>query len=498
MAHEVVVVGGGIGGLTVAALLAARGVDVCLLERQPQVGGCAGSLEKFDYAFESTLGLYSGWSEGEIHERIFAELSIGLPETLQLTPSYVARLPDDNLEIAVGSDAKRFEEELRKGFPECAASALSFYRQSQSISDVLLEALRRVPDFATASRTRRVYALLPKINSAVRLFALKDQTVNQKLERTSSRFHRFVELQLQTFGANELDQISYLAACVLLNLPRKNLVAIRGGAVTLAELLAESIKKSGGKVRLDSPVLRLSYDSNGRATGVDLLSGENIVARKAIVSNLTVWDTYGKLIGLNRTPAALKRRLGALRSSGAYLIYAGMEEAAAARLPAGHLLIATGFRSDPDNIIDISRFAFAAAPEGDPRGPQGMRAATIVFPTDVDEWFTYQADPDEHDRRDQAALESAWQTVHANLPELGADIEVIETATPQTYYDLTRRKLGMVGGLGYSVPLWGSGCVTHVTTLPNVFLVGDTTFPGAGVANVSHSALIVANKITQK
>ena len=49
---EVVVVGGGIGGLTVAALLAHRGMNVCLLERQPDVGGCAASFDKFGYAFE--------------------------------------------------------------------------------------------------------------------------------------------------------------------------------------------------------------------------------------------------------------------------------------------------------------------------------------------------------------------------------------------------------------------------------------------------------------
>ena len=51
MTHDVVVVGGGIGGLTVAALLAARGVDVCLIERAWQTGGCAASFEIMDYRF---------------------------------------------------------------------------------------------------------------------------------------------------------------------------------------------------------------------------------------------------------------------------------------------------------------------------------------------------------------------------------------------------------------------------------------------------------------
>ena len=47
-AYDVVVVGGGIGGLTVAALLSARGLNTCLLERQSQVGGCIARVE-FSY-----------------------------------------------------------------------------------------------------------------------------------------------------------------------------------------------------------------------------------------------------------------------------------------------------------------------------------------------------------------------------------------------------------------------------------------------------------------
>ena len=57
MTYEVVVVGGGIGGLTAAALLSARGVSVCLLERASRVGGCAADFKHLGHAFESGPGL---------------------------------------------------------------------------------------------------------------------------------------------------------------------------------------------------------------------------------------------------------------------------------------------------------------------------------------------------------------------------------------------------------------------------------------------------------
>ena len=68
-----------------------------------------------------------------------------------------------------------------------------------------------------------------------------------------------------------------------------------------------------------------------------------MVARRAVISNMTIWDTYGKLIGLNRTPAEIKKQLAQLRGGGAYLIYASLEEAAVARLPGSHFLVASSW-----------------------------------------------------------------------------------------------------------------------------------------------------------
>ena len=75
---------------------------------------------------------------------------------------------------------------------------------------------------------------------------------------------------------------------------------------------------------------------------MDLLSGERVFARKAIFSNLTIWDTYGKLIGLNRTPPEIKKHLNTLRGTGVYVIYAGMEESAVSRLPGTRMLVEDG------------------------------------------------------------------------------------------------------------------------------------------------------------
>src|SRR5204862_178981 len=139
MEYEVVVIGAGIGGLTAAAVLAKRGVKVCLLERQSYAGGCAANVEHAGYQFEPTHGLYCGWE------------------------------------------------------PE-------------------------------------------------------------------------------------------------------------GGVQSLIDALVESFRHNGGKLRLSSPVLRLAYGPDGSPIGVDLLNGERVAATRAIVSNLTIWDTYGKLIGPARTP----------------------------------------------------------------------------------------------------------------------------------------------------------------------------------------------------
>ncbi len=119
---------------------------------------------------------------------------------------------------------------------------------------------------------------------------------------------------------------------------------------------------------------------------------------------------------------------------------------------------------------------------------------TVHAFTNAEDWFSYHTTEEETEAQDQAMLEACWAGLHSAMPELGSGAEVIDSLTPRGYYDLTRRKLGMVGnpvpaGLGF----WQAQ-PSYTTALPNLFIVSDTVSNG-GLAPLSRSALSLAYRI---
>ncbi|PYS90964.1 MAG: hypothetical protein DMF64_13635 [Acidobacteria bacterium] len=498
MRYEVVVVGAGIGGLTTAALLAARGVSVCVLEKESRAGGCATPFAHGGYEFEPGAGLYACWQPDEIHARVFAELPVAPPEARRLEPAYVVRLPD-MIDVRVGGASdEEFAATLCAAFPECADAAVAFYRELAPLAAALRRSARRVPALLSATKFQRMQLLASEPRHASKLRARAGDTTSAHLTNTSPRFRRFIDAQLQLCTQTTSEECAYLFAAVALTEPLRGLYELRGGVAALTDALAAAIKQCGGTIRFDTTALRLAYDQSGHAIGVDLLSGERIEATRAIVSNLTVWDTYGKLVGLKHTPPAVRARLRDAHAWGAYLIFAELDAEARAHLPAARILALTDWQAGQAYDPTSAQLMFHVAHEGATHVPADKRAVTISTFTDAAQWFAYHEDESGHEAQDQETLAAWWARLHAALPELGDQIEVRETATPRTYYEQTRRKLGMIGSIGRTPASFTAQAFTHRTTLPNLYMVGDTVFPGASLAAVTHSALIVANEIAPK
>jgi phytoene dehydrogenase-like protein len=216
---------------------------------------------------------------------------------------------------------------------------------------------------------------------------------------------------------------------------------------------------------------------------VDLLSGERVGATRAMVSNLTIWDTYGKLVGPGRTPRQISAGLKELRAWGAYQMFLTINPRVASSVSPFPLLIASELTADSSSNSGHDQMAF--------RANSAAATAVVSAYTPAEDWFSFHEDQEAFETRDRALLDTLWTRLHRAMPELGDGIELIETATPQTFYEDVRRRFGMIG----RPHTQSLNQATWNTPYPNLWIVGDSVAGGIGIEGVVDSAWQLVNRI---
>ncbi|RBN37334.1 FAD-dependent oxidoreductase, partial [Priestia megaterium] len=117
MHKQVVVIGGGVGGLTAGALLAKLDYEVTVLEASREWGGCAGKFQRHLYTFPVGATLGMGFEHGGIHERIGMYLGLEI-EKVSLEKIMKVHLPHRTL--IYYQDRYQHISYLQKQFPHKA------------------------------------------------------------------------------------------------------------------------------------------------------------------------------------------------------------------------------------------------------------------------------------------------------------------------------------------------------------------------------------------
>ncbi len=326
---DVIVIGGGVAGLTTAALLGKRGMDVLVLEAREHLGGLTSTDDIVPGVPCDTVDHELGW----VPPALVAELALdrhGL-ELLQCDPCATALVPGAPGEsITLYPGAERTVASLRRFSPSDTAAWPAFAQRVAQLSG-FLRALYDVPApslFATGTGNLVSMLALGRKARALGRNGIFDLLRTLPMSIADVLDESFENTALKgLLAARAVSRIlqgprSGATAFVFLHhhvgLPSgavRGMLTARGGVGALAGAMIGAGKAHGVTFRTGVRVARIDV-MNERAQGVTLESGEEIAADR-VVSSLDARRTIYDLIDPVHVEPELSRAIGHVRMRGA-------------------------------------------------------------------------------------------------------------------------------------------------------------------------------------
>lgn len=500
-APRVVVIGGGIGGLATAGLLARGGAEVTLVEAQPTLGGRAGRLEVDGHTFDTGPSWYL---MPEAFSHYFALLGRDVDSELDLVdldPRYrvmfegsdpagpaqvldVSADPEENwrrfdtLSPGEGEAMRRYAEEAGDLYRIALDRFLytTYARPQRVLNREVLTGLPRLAGLLTRSLGSRIAARVrdPRLRQVLGFHAV---FLGSTPDRAPALFSLMSHLDLR-------DGVRYP----------------RGGIYALVEALARAAREEGAQLRTSAPVARILVSDQGRATGVELESGE-VIEADAVVSGADLHHTETVLVPerwrTHPEPRWRRRRPGVSALLAMVEVDGAVPELAHHTLffardwDAGFDAITAGERPPTPASVYVSRVG-ATDPSVSPAGKDSL-FLLVPYPADPTLGGTPQSraslEAEVHERLGQVG---AW----AGVPDLASRSRVLSLVTP---WDFASRLGAWQGGaLGLEHTLLQSAMFrpSNVSSkVPNLLYAGASVTPGIGVPLCLISAELVAKRL---
>ncbi|NJN19688.1 MAG: NAD(P)-binding protein [Oscillochloris sp.] len=500
--YDVIVIGAGIGGLTTAALCAARGRRVLVLEQHYLPGGSAQTFPSGRYRFDVGPKLFFGMDPGRgnmpYHGEVFDELG-EWPDLVFHERYYSIRHPGGSLHV--GGSVAEYVAQLADAFPAEAANIGTLYRKLEHIHRLFV-GMPNLPlddPFAIMQLIWRVpLDRLLEISywSRISMGELFDRYVR------SPELRAIFNAEFVAFCYSDIDDApAVLAALVLIERHKGGGSFTKGGSAELAKLLIRGLERHGGRLDYRRSVRRVLVD-RGRACGVELADGTRIAAQW-VVSNAGLVNTFGRsdtcvepLVEPQWLRSGTREKVDQTLFTDSFLtIFAGVDGSVFPPGTGAHMLYLEDY---PASVRTMRMLTVCNSSFDDPSlAPDGKHAVQLIY---VDQEFCrfndWQRD-EQYDARKAEATRRGLAMAERLFPGFGAAIDRIEVGTPLTYADYLA-KWGGGWGAAMTVDQFAFRRFQHRTDVDRLLLVGADTHPGIGVISVTMSAINCAYHIARR
>lgn len=497
---KIIVVGAGIGGLSVAARLAKSGHHVEIFEASSRTGGKCRREWIEGYAFDTGPSLFT---LPAVYKDLFLKTGKRIESSLTLkavNPSFRYNFPDGKHVDFVNLDLPKTCEAIDKSLGKDAGDA---WHRIMQRAEVMWDISRNpfitssAPNFMTLLRMATRRHFIQELKMIAPFSSLS------KIARSYTNDPRIISIveRYATYTGSD----PRLAPAALLTIPfiETSFGAwhIEGGVGRLGEELAKRCESLGVKIHLNQPIDTIIV-KNGVAQGVvDSLGIEHFA--DVVISNVDPSILYNRLIHKSvKVVAKERKKLKASSPSLAgFVLLLGLDNSKingdVPQLAHHNIYFPKDYDAEFDQIFK------AKVPVSDPTiyickpdDPEMVKRAN------TESWFvlvnapTHQSvggwdwsnNPQDYARQIISKMDLMGLRVSERL-------DVMEFRTPRDLEFAT----GAPGGAIYGTALHGArslfGKVNNKTPIMNLYALGGGTHPGGGLPLVGIGAELVANLV---
>ncbi len=487
---KVIIVGAGPGGLTAAMILAHRGFDVEVFEKEEVVGGRNAPLTLQDYTFDTGPTFLM---MNFILREMFTETGRKLQDYItaqRLEPMY--RLTFRDFTLLPTTDRKKMKEQLAELFPDSAKGYDRFLSFEQKRFEKMFPCLQKpfisILDFLSISPIRA----LPYFSFGKSMF--------QKL----GDYFTEDDLRLSfTFQSKYLGMSAWECPAAFNIIPyvehAYGIYHVMGGLNAISHAMKKVVEEEGGTVHLSTPVKQLVIE-NGRAAGVELESGDICTADETVI-NADFSYAMTNLCKEKDIKKYTRQKFEKLHySCSTFMLYLGLDTLY--DIPHHNIVFANDYKSNVDDIFhnmrlstDCSFYIQNPSITDATLAPEGHSALYVLVPVPNNrsgiDWVK-----EKQSFRDRVFSHIEQRT---ELHDIRDHIVAEKIITPLQWEQDYNVYRGATFNIGHQ---WKQMLYfrprNKFEEFQNCYLTGGGTHPGSGLPTIYESARISANLLCKK
>lgn len=454
---EYAVVGSGVGGSSIAALLNAKGYKVALFEKEPYLGGCSSTFSHKGFSYNTGATTLAGYEEGFIVREVFDEIGF-TPELITTDPAIV--IIQNGKVTPRYSDFEKFFETLDANYPH--AKNRAFWELVYGINEAFYKMGGYYYSGANIfKKTRSLLSFLPlfgKFQKYLRVNAF--DFIDDFFGGIDKEYLQFMESQILIVAQAPAREINFFTAALSLAYTfNENHYAV-GGFGKVFEGLTREIPHlfTGTEIK----------NIDRLPTHYELHTDKQVYRAKKVILNATIYDSaklfsddavkrhYKKYAKLNNFQSSFMLYMTIKSDKNYEHHYQIIQEKAFPHTLSNALFVS--FSDQNDHTLS----------------PEGHYSVTVSVHTDVRFWedkTAYKAQKKE--------LEAILtQTVLENLGIQSSEVVHSFGATPKTFKRYINRS--QLGGNPITMQNFLPRLPSNDTPVEGLYHVGDSVYAAQG------------------